>query len=78
MLRVPGFVSAQRYRLSDAQFPGADTSFQYMTIYEIDGDPAAALAALREAASAFTRGEALHPENRSLVYELTGDRIAGA
>jgi hypothetical protein len=47
VVSIPGFVSAQRYKLTDAQiagFPAA--SHTYLSIYEIEGDPADAFAVL--------------------------------
>ena len=46
ILSVPGFVSARRYRL-DAVVD--DIGFGYLTIYEVEGDPADAVAALERA-----------------------------
>ena len=46
---VPGFVAAQRFRLSDDQlddFPS--TPYKYMAIYELDGPPGKPLEALLE------------------------------
>jgi hypothetical protein len=45
---IPGFVSAQRFRLSDAQ-NGPTGPHRYLAIYEVEGEPAAALAALKAA-----------------------------
>ncbi|NYE18794.1 DUF4286 family protein [Microbacterium immunditiarum] len=51
VVAIPGFVRARRYRLADAQFaPLAD--FRYAAVYEIDGDPADAMRALRHALKA--------------------------
>lgn len=46
--QIPGFKSAQRFALGDAQM-GPTGQHQYLAIYEIDGDPAAALEALKAA-----------------------------
>ena len=44
VVEIPGFVAAQRYELTDAQVPGFPTSsHRYLSIYEIEGDPAQAL-----------------------------------
>jgi len=51
VVAIPGFVRARRYRLSEAQFaPFSD--FAYVAIYEIEGDPADAMRALRHALKA--------------------------
>jgi hypothetical protein len=56
ILEVPGWASARRFRLDPAySFSSADDyrppaegleAFRYMSLYEIEGDPAAAIAAL--------------------------------
>jgi hypothetical protein len=39
VLNVPGFVSAQRFRLADAQFGGeASKTHKYLALYEIETD----------------------------------------
>ena len=39
VLNVPGFVSAQRFRLADAQFGGeASRTHKYLALYEIETD----------------------------------------
>ena len=45
-VKVPGFVAAQRYQLSDVQREGAPPSrWKYLTVWEIDADdPTEALA----------------------------------
>jgi hypothetical protein len=82
VLAIPGFVRARRYRLSDAQFaplPG----FRYLAIYEIEGDPAEAMRALRRALKAGLEvSEAMANEVYATVYEpitdwATADAAAG-
>lgn len=55
---IPGFKSAQRFKLGDAQM-GPAGAHQYLAIYEIDGDPAAALDALKAARPNLQMTEAL-------------------
>jgi hypothetical protein len=43
---VPGFVSARRYRLDPVV---DDLGFGYLTVYEVEGDPGEAVAALERA-----------------------------
>jgi hypothetical protein len=44
VLSVPGVISARRFKLADAQVPGAAPSeHQYFAIYEIEGDLEATL-----------------------------------
>lgn len=72
VLALPGFVAARRYQLSETQLaplPG----FRYLAIYEIDGDPAAAMRALRHALKAGMHvSEAMASELFSTVYEPLG------
>ena len=55
---IPGFVSAQRFALSDAQSAGAGPH-KYLAIYEVEGDPAAALEALKAARPNLNMSDAL-------------------
>jgi len=51
VVAIPGFVRARRYHRSDAQFaPLSD--FEYVAIYEIEGNPAEAMRSLRHALKA--------------------------
>ena len=52
VLKVPGFVAARRYRVSDVQLEGSGGDHRYLALYEIEGDDlAAARDALTTAAS---------------------------
>lgn len=49
VVSIPGFVSAQRYKLTGAQIAGFPTSAHtYLSIYEVEGDPADAFDQLVE------------------------------
>lgn len=48
ILSVPGFVAATRYRL-DPVVTDADIPHRYLTVYEVEGDPADAVAELERA-----------------------------
>ncbi|MGE0487016.1 MAG: hypothetical protein AB7Q81_22890 [Gammaproteobacteria bacterium] len=48
VVAVPGFVAAQRFALAPAQMGGAG-AHGYLALYEVEGDPAAALDALKAA-----------------------------
>ena len=37
VMKIPGFVAARRFKLSDGQLP-VDTPYKYMAIYEIEAD----------------------------------------
>jgi hypothetical protein len=38
VLKIRGFVAAQRFKLSDEQLPGDPSSYRYMAIYKIETD----------------------------------------
>ncbi len=78
VLQVPGFVAARRYRKSAAQRVGtpdaAENSWEYLAIYEIEGDPAAAMAELDAALENWMkRSSALGEYRSSIVYDELGD-----
>ena len=73
---VPGFVRARRFKLSDSQMRPFG-QFDYVAIYEIDGDPAPAIAALKEATAAgMYISEAMSQELHATVYESVTDWVS--
>jgi hypothetical protein len=40
VLKIPGFVAAQRFQLSTAQLRGMTPKWKYLVIYELDGESA--------------------------------------
>jgi hypothetical protein len=80
VLRVPGFVAARRYQKSGAQRLGVGDADQnpwkYLAIYEIEGDPARAMAALDDALNSWmSRSPTLADHRSSIVYEEMGERV---
>jgi len=83
ILRVPGYVSAQRYRVTRHRVSGSGSSgmpeppFQYLALYEVEGDPEAILARFGEAVSAgqITSSPALAPVFSAYFYEAIGEKI---
>jgi len=75
VLGIPGFVGARRYRAADAQLTGKP-AHGYLTIYEIETDDiAAAVAALRAAASRMPLSETIDVSGgASVFYTLIGER----
>ena len=61
---IPGFVSAQRFQLTDAQM-GPAGAHRYLAIYEVEGDPAEALNALKAARPDLEMSEALDTSTTS-------------
>jgi hypothetical protein len=43
IFELPGFAAVQRFKLSDTQARGHSSEHRYVSIYEIEGDPADAL-----------------------------------
>jgi len=75
VLSIPGFISGQRYRLSDCQFAGMVSPWKYMAIYQIEGEsPAAALAELsrRISGGTITISDALAPDVAAWAYSPAG------
>lgn len=67
VLKVEGFVAAQRFRLSDAQLEGEKPAYRYFAIYELESDDLERVAKALLAAS-FT--EAM-PVSETLDLERT-------
>jgi hypothetical protein len=73
VLGVPGIVSAQRFALSGHQmFP--KQGHRYVTLYEIEGDVAAALEALKKASPAFELTDAMAQDAHVTLVEPIGPR----
>jgi hypothetical protein len=71
VLTIPGFVAAQRFKLSAAQLPGMETRWRYLVIYEIDGvSPADALGELarRMGGGSMIISDALAPDVAAWAY----------
>lgn len=45
VLKVPGFVAAQRYKLSESQLAGGPGPYGYLALYEVETDDLAATGA---------------------------------
>ena len=69
------FTAAQRFKMADAQM--GDVSHSYVAIYEFDGPPAEALAALGAAASGFTPSDASSGDAQLFFVEELGPRVTG-
>ena len=78
VLETPGFIAAERFELGQEQVDPAERPHRYLAIYEIDGDPAAALAALQTAAPGMDMSDTLHSEIGTSVFTpLTPRRTRG-
>jgi hypothetical protein len=78
-LAVAGFRSAQRFRIAPALRPGAASyPYGYLTIYEMEGDPVAALQALAAAVPGMQMSSAMADDRQLHVFEALGDRIQPA
>lgn len=78
VLRVPGFVAARRYRLSDVQLAGSGGEHRYLALYEVETDDLkAAREALVKAASdgSMEIHAAMDMANvKSMLFEAIGPR----
>lgn len=74
VLATPGFISAQRYRIGDAQI-GSNQPYRCLAVYELEtDDPAATLNALREQSTGFDTS-LLAPGLMSALYTPVGPRV---
>lgn len=77
--QIPGFKSAQRFKLGEAQMGGAAGGHGYLAIYEIDGDPAAALEALKAARPTLQMTDALDRESvLALTFGAITEKVTAA
>ncbi|MET0992875.1 MAG: hypothetical protein ABWY20_01820, partial [Mycobacterium sp.] len=78
ILALDGFVSAQRFRRSAAlDRPDAPAAkFTYVALYEIEGDPVAAVGALGAAVRDGTVGlsDSMAPGTTSTLFEALGEK----
>jgi len=65
VLKVPGFMTAQRFRLADAQKAGSEQRWQYAAIYDCEADSAEQLLGALAARS----GTPLMPLSSSLAEQ---------
>ncbi len=75
VVAVPGITRARRYEISEAQ-DNPLTTFRYVAIYEIEGDPSIAMDALHAALEAgMYVSESLSTQLYSTVYEPITDWV---
>ncbi|WP_435229569.1 hypothetical protein [Streptomyces sp. Tue6028] len=77
-LAVPGFVSAQRFKLADAQRNEAPYPWSYLAIYEIETDDLQKSIdelSVRYNTPAMVISEALSPERLGLIFEAMTPRL---
>jgi len=71
VLETPGFVAAERFDLSKTQMDDAEHAHRYLSIYEIEGDPAAAVKALEEMAPGMNMSPTLGEAATTLFSQIT-------
>jgi len=79
VLDVPGFVSAQRFRLSDTQRAAGPFPWRYMALYHIDTDDlkgTLATLAARSGTSAMVMSDALGAERLAWVFDPITAEVA--
>ena len=75
VLEAPGFVAAERFDLSDVQMMEAERPHRYLAIYEIEGDPAAALKSLQELAPQMNMSATLGGDSATSLYSQISPRL---
>ena len=75
VVEIPGFVSAQRFKLSDTQM-GGENEYGYLAIYEIEADDVGiALQALKDARPNLTMTDALAEKRELWAYTRISDKV---
>lgn len=74
VLEAPGFVAAERFDLGEAQMVEAERPHRYLSIYEIEGDPAEALKALQELAPKMNMTTAMAKDAATSLYSQISPR----
>lgn len=78
VMKVPGLLSAQRFRLAPSQRRDPPHAYRYLTIYEIDGsDLAGSLAVLKSQSgtAAMPVSDAFDPRHIGLVFEAITPKL---
>ena len=83
ILRVPGILTAQRYRVTrdrrveGSGYTGMHEPFQYLALYEVEGTPSEILRGIEEARNAgqIPWSPALDPVFSAYFYEPIGERL---
>jgi hypothetical protein len=70
VLQIPGFIGAQRFRLNAAQLPGMSPPWEYLVVYEIEGEsPSDALEELgRRIANGMKLSDSFEPDLAAWTY----------
>lgn len=74
VLTVPGFVTAQRYRLSPSQRVGETPPWEYLALYEYSGDIDKIHENVSSHSHQLTFSEACAPDHAAWVYSPIGTR----
>ena len=72
VLQVPGFVAAERFRLTEEQMGPEERGYRYLAIYEVEGDPAQAFEELQKAAPNMDMSPAMDPTTYTAHFEPFG------
>jgi hypothetical protein len=78
VLKVPGFLSAQRFKLSDTQWGDPPFPWRYLALYEIETDDLAATMAelkARSGTSQMVLSSALSPDFLAWMFQPVTPRI---
>ena len=76
VIETPGFVGCERFELADAQMDSEKRGHRYLAIYDIEGDPAAALKTLQESAPRMNMTDTLSLEAGTSLFTQITARLA--
>ena len=78
VIETPGFIGCERFELGEAQMDPAERAHRYLAIYEIEGDPAAALKSLQESAPRMQMTDTLSLEAGTSLFTQITARMAAS
>jgi hypothetical protein len=76
VVAIPGFISAQRYKLADSEIAG-ENEYDYLAIYEIEAESVdVALKGLQAARPNLNMSDALADKRALFAYTPIGDTVS--
>jgi hypothetical protein len=75
---TPGFIGCERFEISDEQMDSGERKHRYLAIYDIEGDPAAALKALKESAPRMQMTDTLNVDAGTSLFTQITARLAAS
>ncbi len=78
VIETPGFVGCERFELGEGQMDSEERKHRYLAIYDIEGDPAAALKTLQESAPRMQMTDTLNLEAGTSLFRQITARLAAS